>query len=50
MSIHTFAYIILSALALMSAFTMAVSTVEPPLEDYEPAEESLEPGDPAGEH
>jgi hypothetical protein len=35
MTVHTFAYVILVILALISTYAIAVSTNEPPLEDYE---------------
>jgi len=36
-----FAYIMVAALALLSAYVMSVSTVEPPLEHYDVKEEDL---------
>jgi len=47
MTVHTFACIMLVCLALLSAFALAVSTNEPPLERYEPVDKDEKSADQA---
>ena len=37
MNISLFGYVLLAVVTLLGAYLAGVSTVEPPLEDYEPA-------------